>query len=263
MSWLKIFSGLLVVCLPASCQGQKPDEQESWGIFQTRGEYHQFMGSVKQSVAANPEMKSMIAMINDIVLEQPFGTTSGQYGISDGTLGLLADPGVRSEIEMVDEQYEDLQRLNSDIQRRLAEQIRSLDFAASDGVVSQIRKLRDQAEGDLNAVLLPHQLYRLRQLRTQSQLRYRGIVDLLTSEPMRAELEISAQQSRDLRVAEKEIEAELEEEIARLREEARKKLLSTLSRRQQEKVDQIFGEAFEFSAANGATEKRGKRASGK
>ena len=68
------------------------------------------------------------------------------------------------------------------------------DCSDSKNIVSQIRGLRDQAEQDLDGVLLPHQLQRLGQIRSRSQLRNRSLADLLTSELLKSELEISDEQ---------------------------------------------------------------------
>ena len=54
----------------------------------------------------------------------------------------------------------------------------------------------------------------------QSQLRRRNLVDLLTSNPYRDELDITDRQAEDLRDAQKEIEADLAKEIAKLRRES-------------------------------------------
>jgi hypothetical protein len=244
-------SSSLVLCFlfafsSATAYAQKPDSQEPVGIFATRGEYNQFMGSVKMAAAEDPEMQSMIGMINDIVLNQPIGSTSKQYGTDSGTLGLLGDADIRGDIEMVDDQYKQLQDMNADIQKRMAEQMRGLDFSDSKNVASQIRGIREQAEKDLNGVLLPHQLKRLQQIRAQSQLRRRSLVDLLTNDPLKTELEITDPQSDALRESEKQIEEELARDIARLQEAARKKLISSLNQSQQERVEDIFGELFNF-----------------
>jgi hypothetical protein len=249
---------LLFACSSAVAFAQKPDAQEPVGIFLSRGEYNQFMGSVKSVAAEDPEMLPMIGLINDIVLNQPIGSTGKQYGTESGTLGLLADAEIRGEIEMVDDQYRELQDLNADLQKRMAEQLRDLDFSDSKNVVSQIRGIREQAEKDLSGVLLPHQLKRLQQIRAQSQLRRRSLVDLLTSDPLKSELEITDAQSDALKESEQQIEAELARDIARLQEAARKKLISSLNLQQQQKVEDIFGELFSFKLPAKA-EPSGKR----
>ncbi|WP_148619078.1 hypothetical protein [Mariniblastus fucicola] len=65
---------------------------------------------------------------------------------------------------------------------------------------------------------------------------------------MKTNLEITDDQSANLRTKEKEIEAELQREIAKLREKAREELLSSLRPTQKEAVRKLFGETYEFKA---------------
>ena len=203
-------------------------------------------------------MKPMVAMLNDIALGNPLGSTSSQYGIESSTMGLLADPAIRRELEMVDSQYQELQELDATIQKRVADQIRGMDFSDSDNLVARIRSIREQANRELRQVLLPHQIDRLRQIRAQSRLRYRSLADVLTNEPVKSDLDISEEQSRELREAERRIEEELQREIAELRKKARKKLLETLNRSQQEQVREMFGPDFKFPAREKGPEKGDK-----
>ena len=241
---------VLIYCLPITSFGQ---EKNAVGIFQSRDEYNQFFGGLKS--LGDPEINAMLPMINDFVLGRPIGSTpTGKSGGS--AMDLLGDPKVRGELDMADFQYENLKSLNSDIRKRMADQFRSLDFSNPKGIGEQVRQIRDRAEKELKDVLLPHQMTRLRQLGAQSQLRRRSLADILTSEPLRSELEISDSQETELKESEKEIEKELAEEIAKLRAEARNKLLSKLKRSQRKQVEEIFGEIFEFNQLKNARPNR-------
>ena len=66
------------------------------------------------------------------------------------------------------------------------------------------------------------------------------------SDPVKTNLEITDDQSDDLKKKEKEIEEELQREIAKLREKARQKLLGSLRPTQKEAVEKMFGETYEF-----------------
>ncbi len=246
MQPFSLFFMALCVVFPVTAVAQKQADQQPVGIFPNREAYYQFMGGVKRAAAEDPEMAAMIPLINDIALGQPIGSTSMQYGETGNTLDLLSNARVRDELEMLDDQYQSLQKLNQQIQQRAAGQLRALDLSDRQNLVSQLRSIRDQAESELNAVLLPHQLTRLRQIRARTQLRNRSLVEILTSEPLKSDLKISDPQSEELRQAEREIQQQLEREIAALREKAREQLLSKLNRTQKEKVAEIFGESFEF-----------------
>ena len=112
--------------------------------------------------------------------------------------------------------------------------------------MKRLREIGQQAANDLEDVLLPHQLERLRQIGLRSRLRYHSLVDVLTSDPVKSEIGLSNDQAASLRKSEREIRDELEKQIAELREKARKKLLSNLSRSQQEQVEQMMGPEFAF-----------------
>ena len=161
---------------------------------------------------------------------------------------------------MVDDQYENLKNLNADLQKRMGEQIRELDFKDSANIVKQINSIRGSAQKELNELLLPHQAKRLRQLQMQSQFRRRSLVDIITSEPVKAELEVTDEQEPELRKAEKEIEEELQREIEKLRLKAREKLISKLKPKQEKKFKEMVGDLFEFpdEAREGDARKGGK-----
>ncbi len=236
---------LVSVSTTASAQWENRDPENS--MFQSREEYNQFMGAAKRSIRENPEMKAMIPMLNDIALGREFGSTSKQFGGQDNQLGMLSDPKVRRDLEMVDDQYKELQQLNSQIQKRVAEQIRSLDFSNSKDLVVRIGKIREEAQKDVSSLLLPHQNKRLQQIRLQAQFRSRSLVDILSSEPYRSDLNLSEDQTLELREAQSEIEADLQKEIAKLREQARSRLLSNLSPTQKKKAEELIGDMFVFS----------------
>lgn len=239
---------------------QKPVDDGPVGMFSSRQDYYDFMGEVKTSARTDPELGAMIPLINDIALQQPFGSTARQYRTAGSQLGLLSDSRIREDIEMVDDQYQELQAHHDQVQKRLAEQLRGLDFTDSENVVGQIRRIRDEAETELNAVLLPHQVARLRQIRMQSQLRRRSFVDLLTSDPLKSELAITENQQEALETTEQEIEAEMQREIARLREQVRDRLLAKLNATQRSQIEEMFGDAFEFRES--ARQKSGDKGAG-
>lgn len=244
------YSVLLLLVIPVSAFAQKEARDDGpVGIFSSGAEYDQFMRGAKQLAYGDngsPELKAMIPMLNDIALNRPMGWSNKKYGGQGGAFDLLSNSQVRQDLEMMDDQYEQLQQMNKDVQQRAGEQLRNLDFSDREKLISQIRKIREQAENDLSSVLLPHQLDRLKQLRNQSRLRNRSLVDVLTSDPVKTELDITDDQSDDLREAERQINEELEQEIAKLRERAREKLLSTLKREQREQVKEMFGDQLDL-----------------
>lgn len=214
-------------------------------IFQSGEERDQFWTALKQT--EDPEIKAMLPLIYDITRGKPIGT-SGPWGKErqrTPMIQVLADPNVRRELEMVDDQYNELQDLSSQLQQQLAAQLRAVDLSDTEGLASQINTIRSRTREQLESVLLPHQLKRLRQISAQSQLRGRSLVDVITSDPLKSELEINDAQADQLKEAEREIEANLSKQISRLRARAREELLSKLKRSQREQVDDLFGDFFE------------------
>ncbi len=262
MKLYSIVTATFLICFVlqgAVCFAQKENGDVPVGIFTSRGEYNTFMGGVKQAAygeGGSPELQAMVPMLNDIALNKPVGWTATEYGVEGSTLGLLADSDIRSDLEMLDDQYQQLMELNAEIQKRAAEQVRGLDFSDRENLVSQIRSIRQRAANDLNGVLLPHQIERLKQIRMQSRLRRRSLVDVLTSDPVKTKLEITDDQSTDLKTKEKEIEEELQREIAKLREKAREKLLSSLRPTQKEAVEKMLGDSYEFKSKIKPSDKR-------
>lgn len=254
---LHLFSAMLLIALPSFCFAQW--NENGAGMFQSQEEYHAFMGAAKQAAANSPELEALIPMINDVALGQAIGSTAKQYNIASSPTGLLSDPKVREDIEMVDSQYEELKDLTASVQQRLASQLKELDFSDTDNIAGRIQELRNAAEKDVNAVLLPHQLTRLRQIAMRSQLRRRSLVQILTSDPFKADLEITDDQADELVAAEKEIQAELRREIAKLQEKARNKLISSLKPTQEKQVKELIGDAFEFTTPEKDSFRKGKR----
>lgn len=242
---------LIVLAVPSFSHAQKSgfsrEGESQAGLFQTKSDYFEFMGNLKRSAKSDPELAAMIPLINDIVLGDPIGTTGKKYKGTTSPLGLLDNPKVREELDMVDDQFKELQRLTSNIQNKAASEIRNMDFSKVSNVAKRIRGIQSNMKQDIEDLLLPHQLKRLNQLQNRSQLQRKSIARLLTSDPIKSELEISEQQSAELLEAEENIEAELEKEIAQLREEAREKLLAKLKASQREKAEELLGEKFDFS----------------
>ena len=238
-----------VMLMPSVCAYAQKDKdsgaEKSYGIFQTREEYHAFMGGLKS--LDDPEIHAMLPVLNDIVLGNPVGQTARKHNLATNTaVDLLADKAIRSELEVVDYQYEQIKTLGGEIQKRVGEQLRSLDVKNPKDLSSTIRKITQSVQEDFEGVLLPHQLARLRQLAVQKQMRRRSVVDVLTTDPLATKLEITDEQKKDLKAAEREIEEELAREIAELRKKARKKLLSKLNSSQRKQLEEIVGEDFQF-----------------
>lgn len=254
VAWQIAFGCAVLIGLGSGVIVAQEKETGKWSspVFQSPDEYDQFMGNLKRVAYGpngSPELRAMVPMLNDIVLNKPIGSTAERYGIEATPLDLLADPDIRAELEMVDEQYESLQKMEEQIQRETARRIQELDFSRPDELVKTIRAIRSDADEQLASLLLPHQLERLRMLRLRTELGRSSLADVLTRDPLRSELELTDEQVRELRESEREIEAQLERDIARLRRQARRKLLSRLKPSQQEKVEELLGDLDDIDSS--------------
>ncbi|MDC0294807.1 hypothetical protein OAK98_05355, partial [Mariniblastus sp.] len=99
----------------------------------------------------------------------------------------------------VDDQYREFQDRQRALQKEMANQLRQIDFTDTENLPSQIKEIRDSAEREMNELLLPHQVKRLRQLRMQSLLQRRDLVQVLTADPIKSDLKITDEQSQELR----------------------------------------------------------------
>ena len=261
----------LICACPVLTIGQEKKEDDGpVGIFDSRDEYSQFMGSAKRTAwgeGGSPELQAMIPLLNDIALNRPVGSTSQQFSGGASLMGLIGNPRVRADLEIVDEQYEQFRERAAEAQREAAEQLRGFDFSDRKGLVRQIQEIQDQTRRELESVLLPHQMDRLKQIRAQSLLRNRNFVEVLISDPMRSELDISDRQADALREEQEKIQEDLAKQIAELQDKARQRLIKTLDRSQQEKIDELFGDNFDFGpierrSAKGRSAK-GRSAKGK
>ena len=98
--------GLFVLALVVPCFGQeKGGKNGGGGMFDSKEEYGNFIGSAKRASVENPELRALIPLINDIAQGQPIGSTASRFGTASSELGLLANPRIREHIGMVGDQY--------------------------------------------------------------------------------------------------------------------------------------------------------------
>jgi hypothetical protein len=250
---------LFVLALAVPCFGQEKSGKEGkGGMFDSKEEYGNFIGSAKRASVENPELRSLIPLINDIAQGQPIGSTASRFGTASSELGLLSNPRIREDIEMVDDQYREFQDRQRTLQKEMADQLRRIDFTDTENLPSQIKEIRDSAEREMNELLLPHQVKRLKQLRMQSLLQRRDLVQILTSEPIKSDLKITDEQSQELRNYQVQMQEDLQREIAKLQDKARGRLLSKLNPSQKKQVEEMVGETFVFQGSNDKSQGRAK-----
>jgi hypothetical protein len=171
----------------------------------------------------------------------------GQFMSADPNQ-LIHNQQVRENLELDKEQMAELDAIRTEYQERMQEHVKSMQGKNADpnewGRV--MKSLNEDRRLAMGAVLLPHQSKRLQQIATQMEMRNKGDANALIGESLAEALDIDDGQKERLKKRAEEIRQETEEQIARIKEEGRKKLLRELSSEQRRKLDELTGEKFEL-----------------
>lgn len=171
---------------------------------------------------------------------------------TDQLSSLLALPDVREELEMVDDQFAELQEAQKEISRELSKQMNEImkggkfDPSKAGGLKELLAEQQKLAEGRIQEMLTPQQLERLRQIALRVRMKQSGAIGMLGSKEVQEALEIDEEQLKKLKEKAKEIQEAMEEKIADLKKEAREELLDELTSKQRKKLDEMLGSEFDY-----------------
>lgn len=190
----------------------------------------------------------VVAVCGSVVEAQPGagareGRPAGGFGAGVGgtQTRLLAREDVRQELELLDEQVKELEGLREGLDMR--SMFEGLQDVPRDQRREKMQEAMQQARGKvedkLDAILLPHQKNRLKELAAQYSMR--GVGGILRG-PVAEELGISEQQEEQLREKAQELRQELEKKL-------QAELIKELTPAQQGKLKQLMGEPFTFQDA--------------
>ena len=189
----------------------------------------------------------------------PGGGMRGMFGGGNtSSMMLLMNEKVREELDLVDDQVEELTALQGEIQnemRDLFSGMGNMDQSERQSAMEKMRadmtKMTEGYQKKVDAVLLPHQQKRLKQLTFQSQRSGRGgIGSLLSSDSMKEELDITSEQEPKLTEAAEKAQEEMAAELKKLQSKAEDKVLSALTESQRKKYRELVGDAFDFGTTN-------------
>jgi Spy/CpxP family protein refolding chaperone len=187
-----------------------------------------------------------------------FGGPGGPGGFfgGGGILGLAARDEVQQELQLVDEQKDKVRAIADDARNRARDEMR--------GIFEQLRDLNDEErrakfeeirtkleamnadmEKELDKVLLPHQLERLKQIDLQNKIRQRGS-SALTSGDVASALNLTDEQRQKLEKRAAEVQEELQTKIRKLQAEARQKMIDVLTPEQQAQLQKMMGDNFDL-----------------
>lgn len=184
-----------------------------------------------------------------------FGGRGGFGGPGgDGILGVLQREEVQQELQLVDEQRDKVRDVVESAREQMREEMRELfsqmrDLSDEerrnrfDEVRTKMEEMNKEFETKLQKVLLPHQFDRLKQIDLQQRIQQRG-ANALTSGELAEALSLTDEQREKLQQRAEEVQKELQEEIAKLRADARMKMLDVLTPEQQAKLKTMMGDQF-------------------
>lgn len=182
---------------------------------------------------------------------------------------LLASEQVQKELELIDEQIKDFEKLRTEQQEKMREMFSGMRDLPEDERRAKFESMRgklEEAQKELkekmNAVLMPHQLDRLKELNIQ--IRGMGALD---DPEVAGELKITEEQKKELSAKREEMGQKMREmftagrgegqrggppseemrtKFQQLQTEMTEKLLGVLTSEQRAKFEQMKGEKFEF-----------------
>lgn len=166
------------------------------------------------------------------------GMMGGMFGGRSAEFMLLAREDVQKHLELVDDQLDQLTKVRESMDpRQMFNQLRDVPEAERAAKSRELMQSAQQKlEEQIDDILLPHQVDRLKQLAMQWQMRGPGG---LASDAVAESLGIDRAEREKLRSRARELERQLRKELM-------EKLLKELTPQQQAKYKELVGEPFDF-----------------
>lgn len=166
-------------------------------------------------------------------------------------LSLLDNDLVREELDLVGDQLDKFQNAQKELSAQIAAKAKELtsgniDPASMGAIAQEIAEMKRTGQQQMEGLLLPHQMDRLRQVALQMQMQKRGAAKTILSPDVAKELGIDKAQQKRIRKREKELTKEMEERIAKIKEETKEKLMSELTAEQKAKLAELSGKTFDY-----------------
>ena len=198
------------------------------------------------------------------VVVQGGGAGGARYTYSQNSqslMYLLYYPQMQKEIEIVDDQKAELQKIQTEMQAKMTEAYKTMnDQQGGDALARQqkymelYQTLGKETEEKVAKILLPHQKRRLNQIMLQmklSQTSYGyGFAGALEGDEVGKELGITDAQREELKKKEEKIRSEYmkkyQEFYKKLNEETQAELMSVLTPAQKKKLEGLLGAKFEW-----------------
>lgn len=262
ISGCRAFSFLAVglLCMSAIAQEEPPQQDES--IQQS---------AIVIAAEADETGVPRVMSFSTIGGEAPMMLAAPGFGLGMGMgdasiNSLLNDNQIRTELELVDSQLEQIREIEKEMREEISSQMRGVPFSngsvdreAIQSMQTSMQAIQTATEKRINDVLLPHQVQRLEQLRRHLRMRNRGDAETLTDGELAEALDLSDAQVERIKERAKEIEKELAEEIRKLKVEAKEELFEELTPEQREKLKELLGDTFIYEQPDPRTIRRSFR----
>jgi Spy/CpxP family protein refolding chaperone len=180
-----------------------------------------------------------------------FGGGFGGPGGFGGGLMLLGDENVRKDLGITDDQVKKMEEFQVKMRDEMGQVFQGMRDLSPEERAAKFqeiqKKMTDLSDAAQKQILLPKQIERLKQISFQASLNRGGTGDALGNGDLAKELGITEAQKEALKKAQEAADAEMREEMTKLRDKARQKIISVLTAEQQAKLKKLTGESITFA----------------
>ena len=157
---------------------------------------------------------------------------------------VISDPSFQSEIEMTQDQRSTLLSRINRLQSDMVNRVRNGDKSDPNVNLHVAQKaFIAQVAAEMNAVLLPAQIERAKQVLLWGKLNKRGIQALVEFGPVEAKLDISAEKKADLIRSSRDFEKEFQAKVREMQGQYRNRALKILGDENSAIIKEMGGES--------------------
>jgi len=199
----------------------------------------------------------------------------GRGGGGGGITDLLRSAEVRAELEIVDDQLEDIRSIESEVRDQMRSMFQGMRDLDPEERRERMASMREEMEeitagvsDQVKEVLLPHQYERLQQIQVQQQVTRQGMGGAISG-ALAEKLGLTEEQQEQMAAKARELQAEIQEKTAQLRQEAQDELLGMLTSEQRAQIEEMMGPKFDlpqgrnFGGRGAGGNQRGNRGGGR
>jgi hypothetical protein len=170
------------------------------------------------------------------------GPTLVQRG--SGGLALLSRSDVRQNLELLDEQADAIKKLLGALPVRLRDLRLGSDDLSAKEKRHRIAQLDQELGGELERILLPHQMKRLRQIEVQVRVQAVNVSEEFVNEEVLKTLQVTDDQLRQWKSIRQEVDREYDRQQIAIREQAQARFLAELTPEQRAQWKELVGVPF-------------------